>query len=345
MQAWNYESNNTCYDGPAANALMALRTYGEPNLTMKQKIRTIMSGLNLKDNLRNYFILTLGSLVLAFNAALFLAPFNLTPGGVLSVSIIIAKFANWPVGRLMLILNIPMLILGFRYLGRFRFLIRSTYVVLLYSLSIDLFANWLPAQGVTDNLLLNSLYAGIVGGIGTGIIFRSRGTAGGTSIIGRVVQLKTGIPISQIYLVTDGAIIGTAGLIFGWERALYALITVFIWGLASDYVLEGPSVVRTAFIVTDSPHEVATALMARPGLGVTAWAGQGMFTDAEHTILFCTLSRPDVSTLQEAVAQADPDAFVVIGHGHQATGGVLRPAPGTVKPVTTKPRMLRSRLG
>jgi uncharacterized membrane-anchored protein YitT (DUF2179 family) len=138
--------------------------------------------------------------------------------------------------------------------------------------------------------------------------------------------MKTGIPISQIYFITDGGIVLAAGLVFGWELALYAMITLFLWGVVADYVLEGPSVVRTAFIVTDSSGAVAEALLNRLQLGVTAWPAQGMFTETQRTVLFCTVNRPDVKALRSVVAEVDPHAFVVIAHGHQASGGVLRQA-------------------
>ena len=120
-----------------------------------------------------------------------------------------------------------------------------------------------------------------------------------------------------------------AGLTFGWERALYALITLFVWGVAADFILEGPSVVRMAFIVTDAPDPVAQALLTQLGLGVTAWSARGKFSEATHTVLFCTVSRPEVDALRSLVAEIDPEAFVVIGHGHQASGGMVgqRPPP------------------
>jgi len=114
------------------------------------------------------------------------------------------------------------------------------------------------------------------------------------------------------------------GLVFGWERALYSLLTLFVWGLVIDYVMEGPSVIRTAFIVTDKAEEVTHLLFSRLGIGVTSWPGRGMFTEAEHAVLFCTLNRPDVRVLKAVVVEADPQAFVVIGQGHQARGGVVR---------------------
>jgi uncharacterized membrane-anchored protein YitT (DUF2179 family) len=293
---------------------------------MGRRIRGLAAQFDLQFTLQNYLLLTAGALVLAVNVNLFLAPSRIAPGGVSGSAIIINEFTGWPIGLMMLILNVPLLAVGFRYLGRFHFLVRTLYVVFLYSLGIDLLAGWLPAAGITDDLMLNALYGGVVGGIGTGLVYRGRGTSGGTGIVGRVLQLRTGIPMSQVYMITDGAVIMMAGLVFGWERALYALATLFIWGIAADHVLEGPSVVRTAFIVTDRPKEVTQMVFSRLGLGVTAWPAQGMFTAEEHTVLFCTVSRPEVNALKAVVIEVDPEAFVVIGHGHQASGGVLRRA-------------------
>jgi len=223
----------------------------------------------------------------------------------------------------MLVLTLPMLVIGFFYLGRFRFLVRALYVTLVYSLGVDGLVTVLPA-GVTHDLLLNALYGGIVGGLGIGLIYRGGTSPAGTSVISRVVQMKTGIPNSQVYMLIDGGVILIAGLVFGWEMALYAFITLFTWGLVADYVLEGPSVVRTVFIVTDSPEEVSQVLMDRLGVGVTAWAGKGMFSKTEHTTLFSTVNRSDVNLLKAIVNNADPKAFVVIAQGHQTKGGMLR---------------------
>lgn len=92
----------------------------------------------------------------------------------------------------------------------------------------------------------------------------------------------------------------------------------------ADYVLEGPSVIRTVFIVTNSADVIAQALLTRLQIGVTDWPAQGKFTASEYTVLFCTVSRPEVNTLRNLVTEVDPQAFVVIGQGHQASGGVLR---------------------
>ena len=291
---------------------------------MRQRASALFSTLDLRSSAYNYLLLTLGALVLTINFDVFLIPSKVAPGGVSGISIIVNRFTGWPPGLIMLVLNVPLVILGFRYLGRFRFLVRTLYVILIYNLGVDFLAPWLPSTGITGDLLLNALYGGVVGGVGYGLVFRGQGTSAGTGILGRVLQLKTGIPVSQIYIVTDGGVILVLGLVFGWDNALYALLMLFVWGLVTDYVLEGPSVVRVAFIVTDSPQKVAAKLLQRLGVGVTAWPGQGMFTASQHTVLFCTISRPDVAELKSAVTEVDADAFVVIGQGHQASGGVLR---------------------
>jgi uncharacterized membrane-anchored protein YitT (DUF2179 family) len=260
---------------------------------------------------------------------LFLAPSDIAPGGVTGTAIILNELTGWPIGLTMLVLNVPLIALGFRSLGRFRFLVSTLYTVLLYNLGVDLIGHWFPTTGLTDDVLLNALYGGVVGGLATGLIYRGGGTSAGTGILGRVLQMRTGIPISQIYLVTDGAVVLVAGLVFGWEAGLYALITLFVWGLAADYVLEGPSVVRMAFIVTDRPQEVADTVFRELRLGMTAWPAEGMFTETEHAVLFCTVSRPQERALRQVVAEADPKAFLVTGHGHQASGGVFGLPRGT----------------
>jgi uncharacterized membrane-anchored protein YitT (DUF2179 family) len=287
-------------------------------------MRALASRFDLRTASVDFVLLTAGALVQIANLNLFLIPSQIAPGGVSGAAIIINALTGWPVGLTMLALNVPLLILGFHNLGRFRFLARTLYVVLVYNLGTDLMAGWFTFGSLSDDMFLNALFAGVLGGIGTGLVFRGRGTAAGTSILGRVLQLKTGLPVSQLYLLTDGVVILVAGLVFGWEKGLYALITVFVWGLVTDLILEGPSVVRMAFIVTDAPEAVAEAVISELHLGVTAWPAEGMFTEAQHTVLFCTVSRPFEGALRKVVLQADPDAFFVVGHGHQASGGVFR---------------------
>jgi uncharacterized membrane-anchored protein YitT (DUF2179 family) len=240
-------------------------------MPLKQTIARWRDRFNWRMMLREYLQMTIGALFLILSFDIFQAPAQMAPGGVSGLSVIINSMTGAPPGLIMLILNIPMLYLGFRSLGRFRFLVRT-----------------------------------------------------GTGVLSRTVQLRTGIPISQVYVLIDGGVIALLGLTFGWENALYALIMLFIWGMAADYILEGPSVVRTVFIVTDAASATSQAITSRLGVGVTSWVGRGMYTGRAHEILFCTVNRSDVNTVQAVVVEIDPDAFIVIGQGHRASGGMLR---------------------
>ena len=222
-----------------------------------------VSPINWRETMRNYVFLTVGALMMIVNFNLLMTPGNIAPGGMGGLSLILNYYTGIPRGVGMLLMSTPLIALGFWQLGRFRFLVRTLYVTIIYTIGVDLTARFFPAQGIVDDLLLTALFGGVLGGIGYGLVVHGRGMVSGTGIISRVIQLRTGIPLSQLYVFIDGFVIIALGLTFGWERALYGLIMLFVWGLASDYVLEGPSVVRVVFIVTDLPEAVGAVLMER----------------------------------------------------------------------------------
>ena len=269
-------------------------------------------------------LLIIGTFLLAFGYVMFQVPFNIVAGGLSGLALIINSFTGWPIGAMYWIMNIPMFILGFLHLGRWSFLIRTIIAVTIFSFLIDWLQLILPPliapYPVTDNLLLATIYGGIIGGIGSGLLYRAGGTIGGTSIIGRILQNKTGMPLSQTYLFADGMIVLLAGIVFGWEIALYGLLMMFISGLASDYTLEGPSTTRVATVVTNSPKDVSAALLNELGRGVSFWEITGAYTGQQHYMLTCTVSRPQVSRVRQIIGDADPNAFVTISMGHNALG-------------------------
>jgi uncharacterized membrane-anchored protein YitT (DUF2179 family) len=273
--------------------------------------------------------LAIGALIAAFSYSLFLVPFSITSGGVGGISIIINSFTDWNFGTLYLVLNIPLLILGYFQLGGWRFLSRTVFAVLIFSTAVNIFTTYLPQWldpfPVNDDILLNAIYGGILGGIGGGLLYRSGGTLGGTSIISRILRRRSGIPMSQLFLYTDGLIILAGGLVFGWEIVLYGFLTLFLNGLATDYTLEGPSVVRTVTIITDRPEAVGQALIDDLRRGVSRWEITGMYTGRPHSMLMCTVYRSQVNALRQAVVAADGDAFLTIGTAHQALGEGFRP--------------------
>ena len=278
---------------------------------------------------KQIILLLAGTLIVAFAYVLFQVPYNLAAGGVTGMMIIINNYVDVSQGTLYLIFNMPLLALGFIYLGRWAFLGRTLIAVFTFSVAVDLLLLHLPGHmeqfPVTDNVLLAAIYAGIVGGIGGGLIYWAGATIGGTGVLGRIIQIKTGFPLSQSYLFTDGLIILSAGVVFGWEIALYAFLTLLLSGMASDYVLEGTSRARTATIVTRSPEQMIEALTAHLHRGVTHWDVVGGYSSETRTLIMCTIYRPQVVELKRLISDVDPDAFVSIDVTQQVLGSGFTP--------------------
>lgn len=274
--------------------------------------------------LQSLIFMIIGVAAVALGYVLFQLPYNIAAGGVSGIAIIVSQFVDWPIGLLYWVLNIPMLALGFIYLGRWPFLLRTLIASTLFSIFTDIFNGWLPhvlsPYPVSNDLLLSTVYGGIIGGIGGGFIYRAGSTMGGTGVVGRIIQNKTGLPLSQSYLFTDGTIILVAALLFGWEIGMYALIMLVLNGLASDYVLEGPSSTRTATIVTNYPQEMVQALTDRLHRGVSYWEITGGYTGQKRYMVVSTIYRPQVNDVKRVVADVDPHAFLTIGVAHQAMG-------------------------
>ncbi len=296
---------------------------------LKTPVKIKPPALDIKQEVQGSFLLMTGIIIVALGYVLFQIPYNIAAGGLGGVSIIINYFTGWPVGTMYLVMNIPMLILGFFYLGRWPFVIRTVIAVAVFSMAIDGLTLFLPGMlrtyPITNDVLLSAIFGGLIGGVGNGLVYRAGATMGGTAIVGRIIQKKTGFPLSQVYLYTDGIIVMIAGLVFGWELALYALLTLFLGGIASDYTLEGPSSVRTATIITHNPKELSQAIINEVGRGVSQWNITGGYSGNTYAMLTCTIYRPQVNDLKRVIAATDPHAFITIGVAHQALGAGFAP--------------------
>jgi len=267
------------------------------------------------------FLIILGGVFLqALGMRLFLIPAHLASGGVAGLAQIINYHTHFPIGIMVILGNIPLFILGWRYLGGFRFAMRTIFAVVVFSVFVDSLAWILPANGLTRDLNLNALYGGVISGIGYGLVYRGKGTSGGSDILGRILNHWKGISISQSYLLTDAGIMLLAGLSFSWENALYAIVSLYISGLAAEAALEGSNVVRTVMIITDKPEEIRMKILHDLERGVTIIPAVGGYSGVTKSILYCVLSRSEIAQIKAMVRQVDPAAFVVISQAHEALG-------------------------
>jgi uncharacterized membrane-anchored protein YitT (DUF2179 family) len=277
--------------------------------------------------LRDFGLVTLGTLVQAISLRIFLIPANLASGGVSGIAQLINYFTNWPIGLMVFIGNLPLFVIGWRFLGGRRFAMRTAWAIATLSFFTDavLWLPFFPQKGLTNDLVLNSLYGAVVAGIGYGLVYRGQGTSGGSDILARILNHYRGIPITQSYLITDTAVILGAGFIFGWDKALYAIITLYVSGLVVDTTMEGSGTVRTALIITSQPQGVADTILKEMERGVTVLTGTGAYTGKDRPVLYTVVTRSEVQMLKSIVHEADPQAFMVIGAAHEALGEGFQP--------------------
>ncbi len=278
---------------------------------------------------RRLVMLLVGSCLMALAYAVFQVPFNLAAGGLSGAALLIAHVVDLPPGAIVFALNIPVLALGYRHLGGWRFLVYTLVSVAVFSLATDLLLatvpTLVPSFPLTDDLLLSTIYAGLLGGIGGGLVFRAGGTPGGTNTIGRLIQRRTGLPLSQSYLYVDGLIILLAVAAFGWDIALHALLLILMMGISSDFVMQGPGMIRVVTIITDRPQEVTQGLGETLHQHISRWTVTDSETGATHAMLQCAVYRSQLNDVRHVLAQTDPWALVTIGSAHQVLGGQSQP--------------------
>ena len=272
-----------------------------------------------------YLLILVGSIIQAFAMRLFLVPAELVSGGISGASQLINHYTGWPIGLMVFIGNAPLFVLGWRFLGGRRFALRTAVAVTAFAFFTDFLANFLPAKGLTNDLVLNTIYGGLLLGLGLGIVYRGQGTSGGSDILGRILNNRLHISISQAYLITDSLVVLLAGFTFGWTKALYGLVMLYVSGLAAEVSSEGSDIFRTALIVTNRSQEVSHAILYTLERGVTILPGTGAYTGAERPVLYCVVTRAEVNQLKALVREADPSAFMVIGQAHEALGEGFRP--------------------
>ncbi len=254
-----------------------------------------------------FIMLTIGTIVAAYALEAFLIPNTILDGGVTGISFIISKLTNIPLSILVLLINIPFVYTGFRNLGK-GFLLRTVYTMGLFSLCLNLFHNVAP---LTEQILLATVFGGVLLGVGVGLIIHFGGCVDGTESVAIVISKKTSLSVGQVVLCFNLIIYTVAGFIFGLDRALYSLLTYFITFKVIDFVSEGLEQAKAALIITSEGTLLAEAIYKRLGRTVTFIKGQGLIS-GDKEVLYCVLTRIEIFELKKIVEEMDESAFITI---------------------------------
>lgn len=288
--------------------------------------------LGLLRNLRytNFIFLTLAGVINAVGVTLMLAPAGMYDGGFSGTSILLSQVTPLSMSVFLLLLNVPFFLFGLKKLGG-AFIVYSLYTVAIYSLFSYLFQNSFgidfsdgsPIAG-TD-LLLCSVFGGIISGIGSGITIRFGGAIDGVEVMAVVFAKKIGMTVGSFVMSYNVILYVIAGIVTkGWVAPLYSVIAYTVGLKAVDFIIDGFDKAKSAFIITDRHGEVADALTEEFGRGVTSIDATGHYSQSSKTVLYCVVNRFEVGKLKSIVTNIDSSAFLVINDVTDTLGSSLK---------------------
>ncbi|MFJ9501322.1 YitT family protein [Brevibacillus centrosporus] len=270
--------------------------------------------------LKRIFFILIGASLVSVGLEIFLVPNQIIDGGIVGISIIASHLTGWTLGIFLFLLNLPFLIVGYRQIGK-TFAISTLFGVTVMSVGTALLH---PVPGLTDDPLLASVFGGIILGIGVGLVLRNGGSLDGTEIIAVLFNKKTPFSVGEIVMFFNFFILGSAGFVFGWDRAMYSLIAYYIAFKMIDLTIEGFQESKSVWIISDSYKDVGDAIVARLGRGVTYLKGEGGYTGDEKKVVFCIITRLEEAKLKMIVEEIDPSAFLAVGNIHDVRGGQFK---------------------
>ena len=247
---------------------------------------------------------------------LFLTPGNIAPGGLTGLAMVINYLFHWPVGTVTLILNVPLFLIGWKFMGK-RFVLRTLIATVLFSLLIDL----LPLKPLTDDPLLSAIFGGVLLGIGLGLILRGEATTGGTDMLARMIHRSIpAISTGMFLMALDCAVVIVAAVAIGVTQALYAIICIYISSKVIDAVMIGFSGNKACFIISGKSDIIMNRILTELERGVTRLSAKGGYTGEERPTLMCVVSRMEVTAVKNVVRDEDENAFMIVVDAHEAIG-------------------------
>ena len=272
----------------------------------------------VKKGIKNYLMITAGSIMTALSLVLFTVPNKIAAGGVSGVATILYHMFGFNVGIVILVINVPLFLVAIYVLGG-SIGMKTLWGIITMSLAVEILTPLL--QPLTNEVILASIYGGVLGGVGMGFVFRGGGTTGGTDLIAALTSyFFPHFSIGQGLFLIDGVVITLAGIVFDVELALYAAITIFVSTKLIDIIQEGFNVSKSVFIISDHSQEIKDEILANMRRGVTALRGYGGYSGREKDVLLVTINRAEITKLKNLIRDIDDKAFVIMNEAHEVLG-------------------------
>ncbi len=279
---------------------------------LRQQVWRKLQSISLKDIM---WIIG-GSFILSFGVNYFTVPNDFSEGGLLGVTIILYYLFGWDLGVTSIIGNGLLFIVGYKLLDR-RTMVYSVVAVVSTSFFLSLTHNW---GSPTEDKLLAAVYAGILIGVGIGMVLRVGGTTGGGVIIARLMERYLHLSVAVSMFIIDAIVVGTSGFFLGEQVVLYTLIAIIIGSWVIDLVAEGLNIRKAVTIISDKQEELAVVLTETLGRSATIIHGHGYYTKQDKNMLYMIVDKRQIGPLKKIVQVTDDRAFVVIHQVKEVIG-------------------------
>jgi uncharacterized membrane-anchored protein YitT (DUF2179 family) len=262
-------------------------------------------------------LITVGAVLMSVGLEIFLVPNNVIDGGITGISIMLSYLTGWKLGIFVFVLNLPFFFIGYKQIGK-TFAISTLYGIVILSISTTLLH---PVPAFTQDILLASLFGGMVLGIGIGIVIRYGGSLDGTEILAILASKKLPFSVGEIVMFFNIFILGSAGFVFSWDRAMYSILAYFVAYKTMDVVIAGLDESKFVWIISDEFQEIGDAILHRLGRGVTYLSGEGAYSGEDKKVIFCVINRLEEAKLKDIVKEYDTSAFLAVGDIAEVRGG------------------------
>lgn len=286
-------------------------------LQKRASIRAQHRRMTKSSLLRRGVFLFIGAALMAVGLEIFLVPNKIIDGGITGISIILSYLTHIQVGIFLTLLNMPFLFIGYKMIGK-TFALSTFFAILVMSAGTSLLH---PVHELTNDPLLAAVFGGIILGIGVGMVIRFGGSLDGTEIVAILVSKKIPFSVGEIVMFLNVFILGSAGFVYSWDRAMYSLIAYFIAYKMIDVTIEGFDESKSVWIISDRFRQIGEAILDRLGRGVTYLEGEGGFSGDNKKVIFCVITRLEEAKLKSIVDELDPSAFLAVGNIHDVKGG------------------------
>ncbi len=287
---------------------------------------------DFKDKAINFILIVIGILSAGLGLKGFLVPNRFIDGGVTGSSMFISELTDLPLGLLLLLINTPFVVIGYKQIGK-KFSIRSAVAIVGLAITVFVFQS-IGFPAVTTDKILASVFGGFFLGLGIGLAMRGGAVLDGTEIVAILTSRKIGITVGDFIFIFNVVLFSTAAIVLGVEKALYSMLTYFAASRMVDFIIHGIEEYNGVLIVSEHSREIRQAILENLGRGVTVFTGSGGRDGIKRDILYCVVTRYEIPKIKRTINEIDERAFITIQHISDISGGIIRnPLAPVFKPI------------